>query len=114
MITQERLKEVLKYNSETGEFTRKIAKGGKIKDSSGYILISVDGEKYYAHRLAWLYMYGEFPKNSIDHINKIKDDNHLYNLRDVTSIENQRNRFLNINNKSGFLGVSWYKPLSKW
>jgi len=77
MLTQERLKELLTYNPDTGVFTRKkVSRGGRWKvgtlDGTGYIHTRVDYKIYLAHRLAWLYMYGEFPTETIDHINHNK------------------------------------------
>ena len=99
-ITQEKLKEVLDYNNELGTFTWKVSKANRIKVGSvagcknnlGYILIRIDGKIYLAHRLAWLYTYGNFPLNCIDHINQVKDDNRICNLRDVTVSENMQNQ----------------------
>jgi hypothetical protein len=99
-ITQEKLKEILDYNPDTGIFTWKVSKAKRIKVGSvagcknnlGYILIRIDGKIYLAHRLAWLYTHGDFPLNCIDHINQIKDDNRICNLRDVTVSENMQNQ----------------------
>jgi hypothetical protein len=121
MITLERLKEILTYDPETGEFkwtgvaSRTIhgSVAGYIHNRDGYHLISIKHRKYRSHRLAWLYMTGEWPKNQIDHINGIRNDNRIANLRDVTSSENNHNRkYANSNNKScGTLGVSYLKNL---
>lgn len=101
MITQEYLKERLTYNPQTGVFIwnssniKGHVKKGKIagsKDSRGYIKIQIDRKDYTAHRLAWLYEYGEWPKYTIDHINRIKYDNSINNLRDVTQAENNKNQ----------------------
>lgn len=114
MLTQERLKELVSYNQETGVFTRKTTYsnrykcGNKIgwKTSHGYIFILVDNNEYYGHRLAWLYMTGEFPKGQIDHINGIRTDNRFSNLRNVSPSENMQNRRkAQSSNKLGFLGV---------
>lgn len=112
MLTQERLKELLHYDPETGVFTRLYgnecwkgkAAGGK--DEKGYVRVRLYGAKYRAHRLAWLYMTGSWPKNQIDHINRIKHDNRIDNLRDVNNSQNKQNNFkARSDNKSGFLGV---------
>ena len=100
MITQKELLENLLYNQDTGIFTRKISLNKKIKvgdvaggkDTKGYVCIRVAGKTYKAHRLAWLYVYGEWPQNEIDHINGCTNDNRILNLRDVSKSINQQNR----------------------
>ena len=122
MITAERVREVLDYDPETGIFTRKVRLAhrhqvGDVagqKHTKGYVLIGVDSELYYAHRLAWLHYYGYWPIDQIDHINRDKADNRISNLRDVTNAENHRNRSANSNNKSGHLGVYWVKRTGRW
>ena len=120
-LTQERLKEVLHYNPDTGIFIwiagiSNIFKGtiaGRMW-SNGYIGIRIDRKEYAASRLAFLFMTGEFPKHEVDHINHIKDDNRWCNMRDVTATQNQRNRPLSKNNTSGVTGVFWYKRTGIW
>ena len=114
-VTAERLRELFNYNPETGVFTRLVsvsdnAKAGDIAgtmNSGGYMKIVVCGRLYQSHRLAWLYVYGRWPAHEIDHINGIRTDNRIENLRDVipsTNKQNQRNA--NSNNKLGLLGVT--------
>ena len=122
MLTQSRLKELFSYDPETGLFTRiscdkrsdYIGKIAGHKNKRGYIKIKISQKAYAAHRLAWLYIYGEFPKGEIDHINRVKDDNRICNLRDVPTIVNGLNKGLDKNNKSGVKGVMLYKPNNKW
>ena len=120
-FTQKELKRQLHYNPDSGVFIWRIFKNGCVQrgDIAGtlnneYIRIKIDSKNYSAHRLAWLYMYGEFPKKCIDHINRIKDDNRISNLRDVSLSINQRNRRLNKNNKAGYRGIYFNKKISKW
>lgn len=114
MLTQERLKELLHYNPDTGIFTwidlktkrRKLNPVAGFSDK-GYIRIDIGKDKYRAHRLAWLYVYGEWPKKDIDHINHIRSDNRIENLRDVTAQQNHNNRSATKRSKSGVNGVSF-------
>jgi len=120
MITAERLRFLVNYNPETGNFTWKISRrkckiGSEIGciAKTGYKMIRLDNMLYLSHRLAWLYVYGNWPVNQIDHINGNRLDNSLANLREATNMENAQNRFnLRKNNKSGFAGVR--KENNKW
>jgi hypothetical protein len=122
MITQEYLKSRLNYNSETGEFNwigkpnKRLPSGYKAGTlTRGYVMIHMNGKVYSAHRLAWLYVYGKLPSNSIDHINGIKDDNRITNLRDLTTAENAQNIFKAQKNSShGLLGISLDKKQNLW
>lgn len=123
MITQDRLKQLLHYNPDTGIFTRLIAtsnntKVGDIvgsKHHTGYLYAMIDYKTYSIHHLAWLYVYGEFPKLEIDHINGIKNDNKISNLRDVDKTTNMQNEVrARINSSSGLLGVRWRNDRNKW
>ena len=99
-LTQDELKQLLRYNPETGLFTRvKKSANGRAKvgdiaggyDLNGYNTIKLNGSRYYGHRLVWLYVYGYFPKE-IDHIDRNKSNNKLSNLRSVTRKENMLNK----------------------
>ena len=114
MPTQEFLKKHLTYDSASGVFTRPDgSKAGGIHGASGYERISIYNRRYYSHRLAWIYHYGEVPKN-IDHINGVKHDNRIANLRSVGQSENQHNRFKQKNSTSGYRGVSYHADNKKW
>ena len=112
-LKAERVREILDYFPETGEFRWKVRSGSvKAGDvagtphSRGYIQIMVDGYIYLSHRLAWLYVYGYFPEAHIDHINCVKNDNRIANLREANYSENGQNiRKPRRSNKLGFLGV---------
>lgn len=122
MVTQDRLKEVLDYDPDTGVFTwkKKISRKvvvGKIAgcpDGGGYTIIRIDHKTYKAHRLAWLYVTGAFPKDQIDHINRVKTDNRICNLREASPRENQQNHPIHRDNTSGVTGVDWVKRAKKW
>lgn len=123
MISQERLKQLLAYDQETGEFTW-IARPGKRAElvgrvagspsSQGYVLISVENRTYKAHRLAFLYMTGEWPVHAVDHINSIKNDNRFANLRQATKAQNEMAKGPRSNNTSGVTGVYWSRCAQKW
>ena len=120
MIKQSELKEKLDYNQELGIFTWKLKSAFKkigsiagYKNLQGYIIIKINKKMYPAHRLVCLYVYGYLPK-IIDHINGIKDDNRIINLRPATSSQNQWNRKLSKNNTSGIKGVTWNTHTNKW
>ena len=125
LITHERLLEVLSYDPETGEFRWRVKptarmsigdRAGAITGKKGtqYITIWVDMAPYKAHRLAWLYMTGEWPKEQIDHINVVGTDNRFANLREATQSQNQHNVGLRKDSTSGFKGVSFDKNRGLW
>ena len=118
ILTQIQLKEIIEYNPETGVFkwtnkkrwTNKRTVGHIDKD--GYHSIMIDGRNWRAHRLAWLYVYGELP-DQIDHINHQKSDNRIANLRSVTNQQNQMNRRYT-GNSAGFMGVCYDKSRKQY
>jgi hypothetical protein len=118
-ITHPRLLEVVVYNPEDGSFRWRIKKGKKFAGdlcgtlSHGYMIIGIDRVRYKAHRLAWLYVYGELPDKHIDHINRQKDDNRISNLRLCNDQQNGENVFLPLKNStSGYRGV--FFEAGKW
>jgi hypothetical protein len=118
MLNQILLKKLLSYDENTGIFTWKnpihgAVVSGKIAGyirKDGYCQIQIDSKLYLAHRLAWLYVYGKFPNNQIDHISGARNDNRIINLREATNKQNSQNiKNANINNTHGYLGVSCNK-----
>lgn len=123
MLTQAGLKEALHYDADSGIFRWKISKNNRVKlfqaaghlDFYGYIKIRFQGKLYFAHRLAWLYVNGKWPTNQIDHINGVRNDNRICNLRCATVSQNLQNlRNARSDNKSGFLGVGLHKRSNKY
>lgn len=121
MVTQEKLKELFSYNPDTGLFTRlvSVSQNTNVGDvagwkTNGYIYTHIKKKNYLIHRLAWLYMTGGWPKNDIDHVNHIRNDNRWVNLREATRQENLRNASISKANKSKTTGVSWDKEKKKW
>jgi hypothetical protein len=119
-LTYERLKEKIHYDPETGKFTRTWPdhnrKVGQL-DKDGYLAIAIDRVKHRAGRLAWLYMTGEHPDESmhVDHINRIRDDNRWVNLRLLTPAANQAHRVVTRKPPaSGVSGVYWDGRKNRW
>jgi len=106
MLSQLKLKERLYYSPVTGEFTSVVGSNRKVGTlkSNGYLQIKIQGKCYTAHRLAWLYVFGVWPEGQIDHINRIRNDNRICNLRDVDHKLNMGN---NSKNTSGYPGVRY-------
>jgi len=122
MLTVERLRYLAHYDAETGVLSSLRARGrlkpgdalGSLKkgngrgDGSGYLCTTIDGKKYYVHRLAWYYVTGMWPTYEIDHEDTVRTNNRWSNLRDLPRAVNAQNiRTARSDNKfSGLLGVS--------
>jgi hypothetical protein len=126
-IIAARVRELFHYDPATGIFIRRIRlaqrhQAGDRADflitkgnNTGYYRISFDSKRYMAHRVAWLYVYGEWPKQDIDHINGNPGDNRIENLRDVPNRINRQNmRRPRGPSQSGLLGVFMHKESGKW
>lgn len=104
LLTQEKVKRLFSYDPETGLLTRLItissrAQAGDVvgwDNGDGYLVVTIDYKVYRVHRIIWLWLYGEFPKNQIDHKNHIRSANWIKNLREATHQENQKNRTMQI------------------
>ena len=114
-LTVERLRQVLDYDPETGAFTWKgNGRNAGGLSARGYILICIDRRRYYAHRLAWLHVKGEWPADFLDHEDLDKANNRFANLRSCSKSQNHANRRRLSNNTSRFKGVCWNGQASKW
>lgn len=82
----------------------------------GYVVVQILGRSYRAHRLIWALKHGRWPAGQIDHLNGVRSDNRIANLREVTTSENMQNRAEPRKgpHSSGLLGVSWHKGRQKW
>lgn len=113
MINEKNVKTLFNYDPQTGRLKWRVSPSAKVRVGDdagsikdGYRLIAYKGKRYRAHRIAWLYFYMKRPVGFIDHINGVKSDNRISNLRDVTNAENLQNmRKPMKGNKSGYLGV---------
>lgn len=127
MITADRLRELLHYDPKTGIFTWRVYRGtrwpGAVAGCTSaidgkYTLIGADNGRYLAHRLAWLYMTGEWPEHEIDHRNNDGHDNRWRNLRHATRTQNGRNIRRASRNTSGYIGVYYDdktpRSLKRW
>ena len=124
-VAAARVREILDYSAETGLFTWKPRAAQRQWSSRyagkkagrtlrGYIEISLNGKRYQAHRLAWLWHYGTWPNGSLDHINRVRADNCICNLRLADKSQNNWNSKLCVRNTSGFPGVYWVKRWERW
>jgi hypothetical protein len=135
MIDTDTLRKLIDYDPDTGALTwkRRTAElhpndqarrtfnaryDGKIAftsdDAGGYKIGTIFGSTQKAHRVAYAIFHGSWPRGEVDHINGIKDDNRILNLRDVTKSENMKNAALSKRNTSGHAGVWWDKSRNKW
>ena len=117
MLTHERLVHLLDYDPLTGLFRWRSSvssktKSGKIAGTTtkrGYVVICLDYQLYYAHRLAWFFVHGVWPKDEIDHKDRCKGHNWLDNLREAHGSQNQANRVAQARNATGHKGVTLHK-----
>jgi len=117
MLTQQELKELLHYDPTTGVFTWKTSFANHIREGrtagslrqTGYIAVKIFGHEYGAHRLAWVYTYGDWPENQIDHIDGVRHNNRIVNLRQATHTQNAHNSKKRRGVKCGLKGAFPYR-----
>ena len=107
------------FSSEKAQKTWNSRFAGKeigSRHTHGYLKACINYEQHFVHRLAFAHYYGRWPENEIDHINGIRTDNRIENLRDVTRTENLQNQKLSSlrSRPDGLLGVHWNKDQNKW
>jgi len=105
-VNAETVRGLFDYSPDSGVFVNKVTRGNKRKgtvagiiDHTGYVRITINRVPYLAHRLAWLYVYGEWPAKDIDHKNRNRSDNRITNLRLADKSENQFNKSVAFSNK---------------
>jgi hypothetical protein len=123
ILTADRLREILSYDPETGVLTWIAPISSRSKPGEpagtitplGYVRIGMFREQHLGHRLAWLHVYGKWPNGDLDHINGVRHDNRLVNLREATRSGNNQNiRAARSDSAHGFLGATWSKAAQKW
>lgn len=125
--TSARVRELLDYDPQTGAFTRKVRTAQRHQTGSradflittgikvGYRRVSIDSQRFLAHRVAWLYVHGDWPAHQIDHLNCDRGDNRIANLRDVPHAVNMQNRRTpRTDNVNDCLGVVFMRSNGKW
>lgn len=132
--TQKRLLELYDYNPDTGDlifrprppeafashraflsFNGKcLGKVAGAVNGFGYYSVRVDGAQFLAHRMIWIMVHGSIPELEIDHINGVRHDNRIANLRLANKMKNAHNQSLRSTNKSGVNGVRYSESRKKW
>lgn len=121
MLTQARLKELLHYDPETGQFTWLVDAGrAKADEQAGYLnprgyrIIMIGGRNYRAARLAWLYVNGRFPAHLVDHRDRVRSNDRIANLREATHKQNLENATRHRDASPGTVGVYWNALRKRW
>lgn len=131
LVSPAHIRQQFTYDEATGEFRHRHDKKAGPKHSNiravagtiatsnagkGYLKVVVFNRSFLAHRAAWAYVHGEWPEGQIDHINGVRHDNRLSNLRDVSQSENQHNQCVTKRRKadSPLAGAHFNKPWGKW
>jgi hypothetical protein len=121
-LTPDQIKQLLSYDPTTGVFVWRARDGWRnnragrvagVIGKDGYARIATHHKSYLAHRLAWAYVYGAWPTQWLDHINRNRADNRITNLREASTLTNAQNTPRYQNNKSGCKGV-YARSWGKW
>ena len=112
LLTQKEALEL--FEVRDGDLINKVARGRRARpgclagspNGDGYLRVRVKGAQFRVHRIIWLMTYGRWPEGQIDHVNGVRDDNRIENMREVTAQGNQRNQHIRIDNTSGVTGVA--------
>ena len=109
------------YDPETGIVRNRVSRGSRSRAGAavgsrnkGHLYVQINGTNISVHRLAWFWYMGWVPEEEIDHINGVRDDNRLRNLREASAHQNAMNQMAQTGRSSVFKGVSWHKPMGKW
>ena len=123
LLNHSEIVNMFSYDAAIGRLRWEIKKRGIVigdiaggsDGANGYRTVKINYQKYGEHRLVWFFHNGAWPTAQIDHINGVRDDNRIENLREVTSGQNAQNiRAPQKNGRSGYLGVAWRGALGKW
>lgn len=113
--SQQELRKLFKYSPETGQlFHRKNMRVAGTIGMYGYVILTIKGSKYFAHRVIWKMLNGRDPDGYIDHINQNRSDNRIENLRIATRSDNAKNQKQHATNSSGVTGVQYWSSRNKW
>lgn len=104
---------ILTWTSETTNRRRRAGQACGSVCRDGYMRVEIDKRSLSCHRVAWALHHGRWPDGQIDHINRIKTDNRMANLREVDAYQNAANKGLSVTNRHGMKGVSPL-PSGKW
>lgn len=120
LISHQRLLEIVAYDQISGVFTSRVSRQGLRHrvlghvEKNGYRRLMIEGQRYLAHRLAWFYVVGEWPRCDVDHKNLSRDDNAFNNLRLATDSQNHANTSPPKNNTSGLKGAHFNRFRDYW
>ena len=115
LLTYDEAHRQYQYNPTTGELiSRRLKKATSRQDKEGYVRLKIKGRDVFAHRVAFMMYHGYYPEGQIDHINRVKYDNRIDNLREASATCQNRNKPPQSNNSSGVKGVSYTAKTKKW